>query len=122
MFYEAVSSIMDRIQIPLSDSELIETLTRNLRPEIRHDLLYVNIDSIPHLRQLVQMRETFLNDDYIRRNLNTRTTPGFTNRRQVSELDVEPNLNINDQVDAVGKTESSPRCWNYNCYGHFWED
>lgn len=122
MFYEAVSSIMDRLQIPLSDSELIEILTRNLRPDIRHELLYVNIDSIPHLRQLVQMRETFLNDDYIRRNLNMRNTPVLTNRRQVSELDNEPNLNIKDQVDAVGKADNPPRCWNCDCHGHFWED
>lgn len=97
MYFEAVSSIMDRLQIPLSDSELIEILTRNLRPDIRHELLYINIESIPHLRRLVQIREGFLSDDYVRRNFNMRHPTSFVTRRQVSEIEVDQNLNLQQE-------------------------
>lgn len=38
-FYEAISAIMDRLPTPLSELELIEIITRNLKPEIRQELL-----------------------------------------------------------------------------------
>lgn len=63
---------MDMLPNPMTDEELIEILLRNLRPEIRQDLLYIKIQSISHLRQLVHTREHFLSDDYVRKNLSPR--------------------------------------------------
>lgn len=45
-FYESVSSLLDKLEIHISETELIEILTRNLRPGIRHELLFVPIFSI----------------------------------------------------------------------------
>lgn len=45
-FFEAVSAMLDKLETPIPESELIEILTKNLRPEIRHELLYVPVYSI----------------------------------------------------------------------------
>lgn len=37
-FLDAVSSIMDRLPSSIHECELIEILTRNLRPEIRQEI------------------------------------------------------------------------------------
>lgn len=87
-FFEAVSSITDRLSSPISDMELIEIITRNLRPEIRKELLYVPIHSIPHLRKLVQMRETFFDDESIKRNFSNKFLSPNVARRHVAEVDL----------------------------------
>lgn len=129
-FYEAISNIMDRLPIPLSESDLIEILIRNLRPDIRHELLYVEVQSFSQLRKLVQKRESFLNDEYVRRNFTARNPNNntFAPRRQISEIDANINP-INNQtegqdisVDAVQHSNSIPRCWNCDEPGHHWED
>ena len=89
LFYEAVSSIMDRLPSALSEMELIEIITRNLRPDIRKELLYVPINSISHLRKLVQMRETFYDAEDVKRNFNIRNINPHTVRRHVAEIDLE---------------------------------
>lgn len=67
-----MTSIHDRLPTQMSELELIEILTRNLRPEIRQELLYIPVNSLAHLRKLVHMRENFLNDDYVRIQLSNR--------------------------------------------------
>lgn len=123
-FYEAVSGIVDRLPSPFSDRELIEILTRNLRPDIRHELLYVPVNSIPHLRKLVQMRESFLNDEYVKRNFSIRNTPTNLPRRQIAELGVISDSSecLDSSVDAIHKSEKAVRCWNCDQLGHYWED
>lgn len=128
-FYEAVSSIIDRLPSPMSDTEIIEILTRNLRPEIRHELLYVPINSIPHLRKLVQMRESFLNDDFVKRNFTFRAMPSNLNRKQVAEVETSDNSLIGESsdclqssIDAIQRTENKMRFWNCDGVGHHWED
>ncbi|KAI8118623.1 hypothetical protein CVS40_9745 [Lucilia cuprina] len=128
MFYESLSTIMDRLPTPLSEMELIEIITRNLRPEIRHELLYIPIHSIPHLRKLVQMRESFLNDEYVRRNFSARTANQFPPRRHIAEIDFAHEqpmpLDVNDKpsIDAVQRDETTPRCWNCDQFGHYYQD
>lgn len=67
MFFDAISSIMDRLPTPMAEEELIEILQRNLRPEVRQELLFLKITSVSQLRQLVQTREHFLNEEYVRK-------------------------------------------------------
>lgn len=118
---------MDRLPTPLSEMELIEIITRNLRPEIRHELLYIPIHSIPHLRKLVQMRECLLNDEYVRRNLSTRLNNQFPPRRHIAEVDFgqegQTPLEIIDEasVDAVHREEIT-RCWNCDQRGYYYQD
>ncbi|KAI8125338.1 hypothetical protein CVS40_4253 [Lucilia cuprina] len=119
MFYESISSLIDRLPNPLSESELVEIITRNLRPDIRHELLYQPSNSISNLRKLVQMRESFLNDEYVRRNFAARNPNTFIPRRQVAEIDFESsdlnqdfNFPQESSIEAVHKPEVVPRCWN----------
>lgn len=86
-YYEAVSAVMDRLPSPMNESELIEILIRNLRPDIRQELLYVSITSISQLRKMVQKREHFLSDEYVRKNLVSRNTNSLLPRRFVNEVD-----------------------------------
>lgn len=118
---------MDQLPSPMSDMELIEILTRNLRPDIRRELLYVPVNSIPHLRKLVQMRESFLNDEYVKRNFANRNN--VLPRRQIAELDGSTDDFCNDlsecrksSIDAIQKSEFTSRCWNCNQEGHHWEN
>jgi len=61
---------------------LVETLRRNLRPEIRHELLNVSVDSVAKLRGVCRRRESFLED--VRRSYGYQNPAPF--RRRVSEL------------------------------------
>ncbi|XP_037827126.1 uncharacterized protein LOC119615120, partial [Lucilia sericata] len=116
-FYEAVSSIMDRLPSPMSEPELIEILARNLRPDIRQDLLYVPIHSISHLRKLVQMREHFLSDEYVRKSFVGRNPNAMLPRRYINEIDTNDNEILRDvpenniSVDAMQHPEDI-KCWN----------
>lgn len=127
LFYESVSAMIDRLSTPISEQDLIEILTRNLRPEIRHELLYVPILSIAHLRKLVQMRENLFNDEYSRRTLNNKPLNSFP-RRNISELEHcdEAKSDIveveNLTVDAINHNHTPLKCWNCSETGHFWED
>jgi len=56
-FYDAIVQITDCLEVPLAEKDLIETLRRNLRPEIRHELLNVTIDSVQKLRDICRRRE-----------------------------------------------------------------
>lgn len=125
-FFESISNIADRLPIPLSEMEFIEIITRNLRPDIRLGLLYVEVRSITQLRKLVQKRESFLNDEYIRRNFTTRSpNNNFMPRRQISEIEArfdhthdELNEHSEMSIDAVQQPDSIPRCWNCDQMGH----
>lgn len=70
----------------MTETETVETLTRNLRPEIQQDLLYINIRSVSQLRQLVHKRENFLNDEHVRKSIGARQNNLFPPRRQIAEL------------------------------------
>lgn len=124
-FLEAVTSIHDRLPTQMSELELIEILTRNLRPEIRQDLLYIPVNSITHLRKLVHIRENFLNDDFVKRQLSNRTTNSYTIKRQIAEISEYPLESCGDNQDSINAIQNFPtesKCWNCNEIGHFWEN
>lgn len=128
VFFESVTSIMDKLTVPMGEGELIEVIARNLRPEIRQDLLYVPIHSISHLRKLVQMRENFLSDEYVRKNLQARSmNVQPLARRHVAEIDPkhDDNIHVPEETDvcveAFHKTEHGS-CWNCDGVGHHWQD
>lgn len=126
-FYDALSLIADKLATPISEEELIVIISRNLRPEIRQDLLYVPIRSLSHLRKLVQMRESFLSDEYVRKNLASRNmNVNAMPRRYVAPLeDEEPEKGdntVNPFVDAICKSDTNLKCWNCDKIGHHWHD
>lgn len=126
-FFDAISSILDRLDRPLPENELIEILTKNLRPDIRHELLYVPIYSIAHLRKLVQMRENLMNDEFVRRNVSNNTFPGNFPRRNIAEVDFSENSEFfnssnNEHVDGIDQKTTVTKCWNCDELGHTWPD
>lgn len=129
VFLDAVTTIMDRLPDPIPDEELVEILIRNLRPDIRQDLLYVQISSLSHLRRLVQRRENFLNDEHVKRNLAWRNaTAPQPSRRNIAEIEIGENeVSGSDRepdqfVDALQKSAVSFSCWNCDGIGHHWQD
>nr|CTR11711.1 unnamed protein product [Calliphora vicina] len=128
VFYDNICSMLDRLETPMPESELVELLTRNLRPDIRHELLYVPIYSIAHLRKLVQMRENLLADDYFRRHPTTKPAVLPMQRRTVAEvefLEDKPEDITNSyelSVDAIRQGPNAVKCWNCDEPGHHWED
>ncbi|XP_073827218.1 uncharacterized protein [Musca autumnalis] len=124
-FFEAVTSIHDRLPTQMSELELIEILTRNLRPEIRQELLYIPVNSLAHLRKLVHMRENFLNDDYVKKQLLNRPTNPYSLKRQIAELSDYPINSFEDNSESINAVQGFPqenRCWNCDEIGHFWEN
>lgn len=74
------------------------------------------------------MRESFINDEYVRRNFMTRNPNINLHRKQISEIvemeQLDPNLSVSQDIsiDAVEQPESLPKCWNCEQPGHHWED
>lgn len=126
IFFDNILSIMDRLPTPIPEMELIEIVSRNLRPEIRQDILYIPVHSIPHLRKLVHMRETFWNEDQVRRNLGLRSQNYPLGKRQISEVELNENSDIQtshtNEVNALVASEKVIRCWNCGEKDHFWYD
>jgi len=56
----AINVILDEMERPLPNSKLVRILRNNLRPEIRHEIINVDISCISHLRKVCRKRETFL--------------------------------------------------------------
>lgn len=126
-FFDALSMIADRLPRPIVEEELIGIIARNLRPEIRQDLLYVPIESLSHLRKLVQMRENFLNDDYVRKALGQRNQiPQSYPRRTVAEVEHEDPLRNTEAEYLFEVTQKNNdftyKCWNCDKSGHHWQD
>lgn len=127
-FFEAISAISDRLSTSISELELIEIIAHNLRPEIRQDLLYIPVHSIPHLRKLVQMRENFLSEEHVKKNFVSRNPNQYFPKRVAEILDpTEANSSGIDDcssfcVEAVHKQEMTTKCWNCDELGHHWED
>lgn len=126
-FYEGISIIIDRLDTPIPENELIEILTKNLRPEIRHELLYVPIYSIAHLRKCVQMREHLMSDDCFRKGIQPKTIDLPYSRKNVAELNMSNNLDyfqspvVESKIEAIQHTNSN-KCWNCDSVGHHWQD
>lgn len=127
-FFEAISTLSDKLPTPMSEMELIGILARNLRSEVRQDLLYVPVHSLSHLRKLVQMRENFLSEDHVRKNYTLRNQT-MNYPRRISEIvetapvdGVEIHGNSDISVDAIQKPDFIGNCWNCDETGHQWED
>lgn len=129
-FYDAINKILDLLTIPLHESEVIEIMSRNLRPEIRHELLYVEINSLAALKKLCLKREKLLNEDAFKRNIPSRIFPqrriaaveaeGVTDGSQ-GNLDCDLVEGVDLTVNAISKPEKLLKCWNCDEEGHYWD-
>lgn len=121
-FYHSILQLCDRLKYPLSEQEMVEILRRNLKPYLRRELFYLQINSVSHLRQLILRRETLgLELD--------RNQKVF--RRQINEVDLDENLEddkLFEDVCEIGKQREEGRgnektiCWNCRKDGHRYID
>ncbi|KAH8310117.1 hypothetical protein KR067_012856, partial [Drosophila pandora] len=101
--------------------ELIEILRRNLRPEIRHEILNIPVGSISRLREICRKRECFLEE--LKREQVYKKGPPF--KSHVSELlgntreEGEPEFfeEVDGAVEAISLV-----CWNCRKEGHRYQD
>lgn len=115
-YFEAISELTDRLKTPLSDGELCETMLRNIKHEIRHELLHLDIRSVSQLRKEVQKHEKFM------RNIHAMENRKLTKARiaEVSrQEETDDELNVDNEVCAV---QSNLKCWNCDKLGHSYID
>ncbi|XP_033233219.1 uncharacterized protein [Drosophila pseudoobscura] len=121
-FYDAIVQLMDSLESPLSEKSVVDILRRNLRPEVRHELLNIKITSVGELREICRRRESFLED--VRRNYGYQKSVPF--RRQVAEL-VEEHMSDDATEFSEGEGEAEIGalalvCWNCHKEGHRYQD
>ena len=111
---------MDRLQHPLREETIIEILRRNLRPEIRHEILNLKLDSVSRLREVCRRREGFL--DSVRNEHAYQRAVPF--RKHVAEILEE----AEDAAEFSGVEEEAEIgamalvCWNCRKEGHRYQD
>ncbi|KAL7725749.1 hypothetical protein ACLKA6_000640 [Drosophila palustris] len=127
-FYDDVLSLMDRVAIKIDEEELLEILKNNFLPVHRHKLLFEVIESVGHLRRLVQMNENLIKE--LRSNSTDIAKPRLpASRQQVYALeealsDAESNSELDTAGEVAALRQAGPKvkCWNCDELGHFWED
>ena len=80
-YNDSILQITNRFQTAISEFELLEIIKRNLKPEIRKELLHFSINSIANLREFVRKHEILEEQLEFRR-----TNKTFTSRKTVSEI------------------------------------
>ena len=121
-YKNAVFKIADNLSNPLREQEMVDTLLRGLRPKIRQQLLYVNIDSISELRRLCIKGENLLKE--ISKNDSNLNRPNIS-RRNINEIsnDIEDNPNeITPTLVDVNEVSRTFVCWNCRKDGHRYFD
>lgn len=113
-YYAAILKLCDRLRYPLLEPDLVEILKRNLKPQLRRELFYINISSVAHLRHLLLRRE-ILNGEMEKYN----TRPP---QKRVSE--VEYNEEDMDRLEDISAIDSQNKliCWNCRQPGHVFAD
>lgn len=117
-YYDVMSAMTDKLNTPLADVDLCEILLRNLRPEIRHEILHVDIGSVAELRREVRKHEKFMRDVQIADQ--RKTTKGKISVLDGCDSDSSAlDANFDNEVLAV---QHSVKCWNCDQIGHTFFD
>ncbi|XP_023159122.1 uncharacterized protein LOC101459516 [Ceratitis capitata] len=123
-FRNAVIKLAEPLQTPFTESELIEILQYNLRPRIRQQLLYVQINSLAELRRLCLKGESLINEINKPTNSMANTNLRPQPRRYINDLKAEDNLlaspEIEIEIDEISKQSAKTKqvCWNCRREGH----
>lgn len=121
-FYDSIVALTDRLQTPLSDTDLVEILRRNLLPEIQHEILNLEIRSLQFLRDTCRRREFFMQD--VRRRHGFALTRPAPMGKRISEIDM--NVDVTQVCQEVQPSDEISAltlvCWNCNKAGHRYQD
>lgn len=111
-YFDHILSTADSLKHPLTERELVKIVLRNFQPEIRLELLHLELNCISDLRKACRKRESLVAE------LQTKLPSQRTNlplRRNVSEVDIEKEEACKEDVCAaiIGQGQSiEKRCWN----------
>ncbi|KAH8292928.1 hypothetical protein KR044_009166, partial [Drosophila immigrans] len=113
-----ISILIDQLERPWSPVKVVRIIKNNLRPEIRHEILNVEIRTVSELREICRRRETFL-EDVKRSHGYAKATPF---KREVSEL-----VQLQDDSEAESENDLDVEavsliCWNCRKEGHRYQD
>lgn len=115
-FLDEISCMSDRLRIPMSESEYCETVIRNLKSEIRHELLHVEINNISQLRKEVRKHEKFM-QEYKRKE----SREGKFRISEIVNRQFEEDLDKFDMEDDLCALKVL-KCWNCDKIGHAFQD
>ncbi|KAI8115026.1 RING-H2 finger protein ATL30 [Lucilia cuprina] len=122
-FYHSILQLSDRLKYPLSEQDMTEILRRNLKPQIRKELFYLQINNVSFLRRLVLRREALSlelgeNPKNFRRNINSIEF----DKNALSEEELVENIcELRKPRDEIYK-EGRKICWNCRQEGHRYVD
>ena len=122
-YKNAVLRIAENLSSPMREQEVVDTLLRGLRPRIRQQLLYVNINSLAELRRLCIKGENLLREI-------AKTEPSNRNNfpRRINEIseDIPPSsensIVSNEVYSEVNEVSRKLICWNCRKDGHRYFD
>lgn len=109
-FLDSVISLCDRLKSPLDEDELCEIIIGNLKSDLRHELIHLEITTIARLRKEVRIHENFMKD--IRSN-NPKYSKTF-----ISEVISNTPGASDTEVCVLGNVQ----CWNCGESGHTYFD
>jgi hypothetical protein len=118
--------IAARLVFPINDRALIKILKKNVRADLRRDLLFHQIEDLNHLRELCREHEQYLrdtgpNNNFQRRDFRNDVRKERYHIAEITEQDEDQNdIEPTDEIAAVGQTGSNNEivCWNCNKVGH----
>jgi len=110
---------VDQLEVPWSARKLVRVLKNNLRPEIRHEILNVEIRTVTELRETCRRCEVFLDE--------VKKTHGYAKaspfRREISETVQDSEERSEQEAETDLEMETfSPVCWNCRKEGHRYQD
>jgi len=118
-FYDTISGLVDQLEVPWPARKLVRVLKNNLRPEIRHEILNVEIRTVQELRETCRRREVFL--DEVKKIHGYAKASPF--RREISEISQDPKERSEQEAETELEIEAfSLVCWNCRKEGHRYQD
>ncbi|XP_067622125.1 uncharacterized protein [Eurosta solidaginis] len=115
-FFEALMTLSDSLKVAMSEQELVETLIRNILPDIRLELLHLDITSISALRRACRRRENFF--ETVK---NSFARPQLPQKRQLAEVE-QTDQAVSTDFTVVQAAENldalEKKCWNCDAPGH----
>lgn len=120
-FLDEVLAMNDRLRVPMSDHELIETIVRNLKPDLRYELLHLDITNLSMLR-----RECHRHENFMANVVNSPYNRNVPTRRNIAEMvddTYEPQGRETTDTVAIAELASENiKCWNCDGIGHRYQD
>ena len=120
-FAEAITKESQRLRTRINESELIDIISHNLRPELRHELLHIPIRSLTDLRREARKHENFCQE------IASGSRSRYPNR-YVSEITVEKHEVAcgEDSEAQINEIKTRPKdvwlCHNCLESGHGYRD